>query len=106
MVDLRENLLKIGLALTVTKKAKVLITEKGFNLEFGVRFLRREIQSLVEDPLSELLLSKAFSNAKGIKIDSIKGQLEFSPIIRKPRKKTSKNNIKISKKKSKKSIDS
>ena len=106
LVDLRENLLKIGLGLTVTKKAKVLITEKGFNLEFGVRFLRREIQSLIEDPLSELLLGKAFSNAKGIKIDSIKGQFEFLPIIQKRRKKTSKKRVSSSNKKSQKSIDS
>ena len=106
LFDLRENLLKIGLGLTVTKKAKVLIAEKGFNLEFGVRFLRREIQSLIEDPLSELLLGKAFSNAKGIKIDSIKDQFEFLPIIQKPRKKTSKKRVKSSNKKSQKSIDS
>jgi len=106
LVDLRENLINIGLSLTVTKKAKVLITEKGFNPEYGVRFLRREIQSLIEDPLSELLLGKVFSNAKGIKIDSIQGNLEFLPIISNVRKKYSKKPLKRSRKKPQKSIDS
>ena len=86
LVDLNDNLSKIGLSLTVTKKAKVFITEKGFNPEYGVRFLRREIQSLIEDPLSELLLGKVFSKAKGVKIDFVQGHLEFLPIFAKVRK--------------------
>ena len=86
LVDLNDNLSKIGLSLTVTKKAKVFITEKGFNPEYGVRFLRREIQSLIEDPLSELLLGKVFSKAKGVKIDFFQGHLEFLPIFAKVRK--------------------
>jgi len=90
LVDIRENLLNINLTLTVTKKAKILIADKGFNTVYGVRFLRREIQSLVENPLSELLLGKVFSNATGVRIDSIKGQLEFLPILSKPREKIAK----------------
>ena len=86
LVDLNDNLSKIGLSLTVTKKAKVFITEKGFNPEYGVRFLRREIQSLIEDPLSELLLGKVFSKAKGVKIDFVQGHLGFLPIFAKVRK--------------------
>ena len=86
LVDLNDNLSKIGLSLTVTKKAKVFITEKGFNSEYGVRFLRREIQSLIEDPLSELLLGEVFSKAKGVKIDFFQGHLEFLPIFAKVRK--------------------
>ena len=106
LIEVRENLLNIGLSLTVSKKAKALISEKGFNSEFGVRFLRREIQSLVEDPLSELLLGNVFSKAKGIKIDSTKGELKFLPILEKNIKKTPKNSVKRSKKKSKNSINS
>ena len=105
LVDIRENLLNINLTLTVTKKAKILITDKGFNTVYGVRFLRREIQSLVENPLSELLLGKVFSNATGVRIDSIKGQLEFLPILSKPREKIPKKQLKRSKKKSQKSLN-
>ena len=106
LVDIRENLLKINLTLTVTKKAKILITDKGFNTVYGVRFLRREIQSLVEDPLSELLLGNVFSKAKGVRIDSIKGQLQFLPIFSKPREKIPKKQLNRSEKKSQKSLKS
>ena len=101
LVDLNDNLSKIGLSLTVTKKAKIFITEKGFNTEYGVRFLRREIQSLIEDPLSELLLGKVFSKAKGVKIDFVLGHLEFFPIFAKVRKAP----LKKSRKKPQKSIN-
>ena len=106
LVDIRENLLKINLTLTVTKKAKILITDKGFNTVYGVRFLRREIQSLVEDPLSELLLGNVFSKATGVRIDSIKGQLQFLPIFSKPREKIPKKQLNRSEKKSQKSLKS
>ena len=106
LVDIRENLLKINLTLTVTKKAKILITDKGFNTVYGVRFLRREIQSLVEDPLSELLLGNVFSKATGVRIDSIKGQLQFLPIFSKPREKIPKKQLNRSEKKSQKYLKS
>ena len=106
LMDLHENLDKLGFTLSVTKKAKSLILEKGFNLEYGVRFLRREIQNLLEDPLSELLLSKALSNAKGIKVDVIQKEFKFLPLTIKTRKKPSKKSKSSSGKKPVKPIDS
>ena len=106
LMDLHENLDKLGFTLSVTKKAKSLILEKGFNLEYGVRFLRREIQNLLEDPLSELLLSKALSNAKGIKVDVIQKEFKFLPVTIKTRKKPSKKSKSNSGKKPVKPIDS
>jgi len=106
LMDLHENLDKLGFTLSVTKKAKSLILEKGFNLEYGVRFLRREIQNLLEDPLSELLLSKALSNAKGIKVDVIQKEFKFLPVTIKTRKKPSKKSKSSSGKKPVKPIDS
>ena len=106
LMDLHENLDKLGFTLSVTKKAKSLILEKGFNLEYGVRFLRREIQNLLEDPLSELLLSKALSNAKGIKVDVMQKEFIFLPVTIKTRKKPSKKSKSSSGKKPVKPIDS
>ena len=79
LMDLHENLDKIGLTLSVTKRAKALIVKKGYNPEYGVRFLRREIQSSLEDPLSELLLGKVFHEAIGIKVDVKQKEFEFLP---------------------------
>ena len=86
LMDLHVNLDKIGLTLSVSKKAKLLILEKGYNIEYGVRFLRREIQRTLEDPLSELLLRKVFSDSKGIKVDVKHKKFKFLPVKTKSRK--------------------
>jgi len=57
-----------------------LLVEKGYDPEYGVRFLRREIQSSLEDPLSEFLLGKVFHDAKGIKVDVKQKEFEFMPV--------------------------
>mgnify|MGYP000942994842 CR=1 FL=1 len=87
LVDLCENLTKLGLRLTVTKKAKDFLIDKGFNQEYGVRYLNREIQNLLEDPLSELLLGKFFTNSVGVKVDMKINKLSILPILKKPNKK-------------------
>ena len=80
LADLFKNLEKIGFALSITKKAKVFLAEKGFSAEYGARNLKREIQSSVENPLSEMLLSNMFETCSKIKIDFKKGQLVFEPV--------------------------
>ena len=52
-VRLRERNINI----TVTDEAKEFIVNHGFNSEYGARPLRRSIQKLVEDELSERILS-------------------------------------------------
>ena len=69
LADLFKNLEKIGFALSITKKAKVFLAEKGYSAEYGARNLKREIQSSVENPLSEMLLSNMFETCSKIKID-------------------------------------
>ena len=78
---------KLGLRLTVTKKAKDFLIDKGFNQEYGVRYLNREIQNLLEYPLSELLLEKTFANSVGVKVDMKINKLSILPILKKPNKK-------------------
>jgi ATP-dependent Clp protease ATP-binding subunit ClpC len=45
-----------GFIVEITKEAKELLIEKGFDPEYGARPLKRAIQRLLEDPLSEKLL--------------------------------------------------
>tara|TARA_Y100001960_G_C14222170_1_gene609562 strand:- start:215 stop:637 length:423 start_codon:yes stop_codon:yes gene_type:complete len=87
LIDLHENLTKLGLRLTVSKKAKEFLIDKGFNQEFGVRHLNREIQSLLEDPLSELLLERTFVESAGVKVDLKNNKISISPILKKNRPK-------------------
>ena len=54
--DLYNNLQELGINIKVYKTAKNLILEKGYNIDYGVRFLRRTIQVMIEDPISKILL--------------------------------------------------
>ena len=75
--DLNHNLGKLGLRLKISKNAKKLIVKKGYDPEFGVRPLRREIQRSLEDPISEMLLKQVFKKGTIIKVEAIKQQLKF-----------------------------
>jgi ATP-dependent Clp protease ATP-binding subunit ClpC len=57
-----------NLALVLTDEAKELIIEKGSSLEFGARPLRRAIEHLLEDPLSEDLLKGNFAGKDTITV--------------------------------------
>ncbi|MCX5999048.1 MAG: ATP-dependent Clp protease ATP-binding subunit, partial [Chloroflexi bacterium] len=57
---LRSQLIERGMGLVVTEAAKDLICEKGYDEAFGARPLRRTIQTMVEDVLSEKLLRNEF----------------------------------------------
>jgi len=46
----------LGFQIEITKQAKDLIADKGFDPQFGARPLHRAIQKYVEDPLAEELL--------------------------------------------------
>jgi ATP-dependent Clp protease ATP-binding subunit ClpC len=57
---LSKRLVEKKLTLVLTAEAKDLLIEKGTSLEFGARPLRRAIEGLLEDPLSEDLLRGTF----------------------------------------------
>jgi len=93
LIDLQENLGLLGLTLTVTRKAKNFLIDKGFNQEYGVRYLNREIQNLLEDPLSELLLGKKFAGTKGVKVDFKNKKLSILPLPGKAIKKNADSKV-------------
>jgi ATP-dependent Clp protease ATP-binding subunit ClpC len=58
MVDrLRLQLGQQGFGITLTEEARKLLAAEGFDSTLGARPLRRAIQRLLEDPLSEQLLA-------------------------------------------------
>jgi ATP-dependent Clp protease ATP-binding subunit ClpC len=70
MLSQVENQLKEkDIKLKVTDVAKDFLGEKGYDPDFGARPLRRIIERLVEDPLSDALLSGTFHQGKPIEID-------------------------------------
>ena len=75
--DLVNNLSKIGLKIKLNKSAKKYLAKHGYDSRYGVRMLRREIQSSLEDPISELLLRKVFPKGTIITVKSVKNKLIF-----------------------------
>ena len=83
LVDLRENLFTLNIELFLTKRAKTLLLGRGFSPKYGARNLRREIQSSLEKPISELLLENVFVSGNKIKVDTLDGQFTFNPARKK-----------------------
>lgn len=69
MKKLRERIKERRLCLFLTDEARHLIIKQGSNLDFGARPLRRAIESLLEDPLSEEILKGVFENKNVIFVD-------------------------------------
>ncbi len=74
IVDLMMNLVAIqlkekGLSMETTEAARELLAEKGYDPTFGARPLRRVIQDMVEDPLSDKLLAGEFHDEDTVIID-------------------------------------
>jgi ATP-dependent Clp protease ATP-binding subunit ClpC len=59
-----------GLGLELTDSAKLHLADKGYDPTLGARPLRRAIQRLVEDPLSERLLYKEYRAGEIIIVDT------------------------------------
>ncbi len=64
-----KELVEKTIKLEVTDAAKNLIGEKGFDPVFGARPLRRTIQDMLEDPLSEALLRGDFQSGDTVLVD-------------------------------------
>ena len=61
----------------ISTKAKNFILEKGTDIKFGARPLRRAIQRYVEDELSEMILRNELIDGQTILIDFKNDKLEF-----------------------------
>ena len=63
--------------MTLTENAKNFILEKGTNIKFGARPLRRAIQRYIEDELSEMILKSELLDGQNVQIDLVDGNLKF-----------------------------
>ena len=77
MKRVTEQLKAKDLEIELTDAAKGVLAEKGFDPSLGARPLRRTIQRLVEDPLSEKLLWKEFRAGQTIIVDARDGEIVF-----------------------------
>jgi len=77
MKRVRDQLKAKDVDIELTEEAKVLLAEKGYDQALGARPLRRTIQRLLEDPLSEKLLYKEFRAGETILVDVRDGEIVF-----------------------------
>ena len=68
LADLYRRLESQGLDFEITMEAKEYILDRGFDPELGARPLKRAIQKLLEDPLSERMLSGAITRNERLRI--------------------------------------
>ncbi len=67
-----------NLKIKLTERAKEFLVTRGFDPTAGARPLRRTIQRLVEDPLSDEMLRGTFTDGDTIKIDHKAGKDEMT----------------------------
>ncbi len=77
MTRVRDQLKAKDIDIELTDGAKTLLATQGFDASLGARPLRRTIQRLVEDPLSEKLLWKEFRAGQTIIVDAQDGEIVF-----------------------------
>jgi ATP-dependent Clp protease ATP-binding subunit ClpC len=65
----RERLFERGLKLVLSDAAKEFLIDKGSDLDFGARPLRRAIEGFIEDPLAEELLKGTFEGKNQITVN-------------------------------------
>ena len=78
-----------GLGLEITDAAKNLVADRGFDIQYGARPLKRAIQSEIEDPLSEMLLREEAKPGDTIVIDVKDGKITTDIKTEKTRRKKS-----------------
>ena len=76
--DLRERLIEQNMTINLTPAASRFVAKEGTDLSYGARPLRRAIQRLIEDPLSEQLLEGRWTSGSVIDVDVEDGKLVFN----------------------------
>ena len=94
VADLRERMIAQSMSINLTPAATKLIAKEGTDTTFGARPLRRAIQRLLEDPLSEQILEGKWQSGSivDVDVDESGENLEFkqgSGVVPAPRKRDS-----------------
>lgn len=92
VADLRDRLIAMDMTINLTPEARALVAKEGTDTTMGARPLRRAIQRLLEDPISEQLLAGTWHAGSVIDVDVKDGELTFTPgtgAIPTPRKRDS-----------------
>jgi ATP-dependent Clp protease ATP-binding subunit ClpC len=63
--------------LQLSDSARELLIERGYDPKYGARPMRRTIERLIEDPISERILTKEFPPGSTIVVEAEEGEMRF-----------------------------
>ena len=75
--DTQKALNEKDIKMQISKDAKMYILDKGTDIKFGARPLRRAIQRYVEDELSEMILRGTLLDGQNVNVELQEGILKF-----------------------------
>lgn len=78
VADLRDRLIEQNMTINMSDAANRLIAKEGTDLSLGARPLRRAIQRLLEDPISEQILEGKWTSGSVIDVDVEDEKLVFN----------------------------
>ena len=73
--DMKNELSSMGIDFEITDDAKNVLIEKGYNPRYGARPIRREIQTHIEDAVSNMLLSGEAVKGRTVFADAKDGEI-------------------------------
>ncbi len=76
--NVKEQLKEKNIELEVSSEAKSHLAKKGYDEVFGARPLKRAIQDMLEDPISEGLLKGDYKAKDKIKVDLVDDQIKIT----------------------------
>ncbi len=79
--DVCDRLSGQGISLLIADDVKDLVREKGYQPKFGARPLRRAIQTLIEDPLADYLLSRGETRGLRVEACCVEGDVVFNSVL-------------------------
>ena len=80
----------LGYTIKITDAAKDFIVEKGYDVQYGARPLKRAIQKYLEDPMAEEIIKSNLAEGDEIEVDFDKEKQEIIVSTHKPKAKKSK----------------
>jgi ATP-dependent Clp protease ATP-binding subunit ClpC len=78
--EVRSRLSEKGMKLELTTEAREFLIDKGTNLDFGARPLRRAVERLLEDPMSEFILRGEFKGKNLVRVTVAGDELHFEAV--------------------------
>ena len=68
LAQIVKRVTELGYTIELTPEAKNFLANKGYDIQYGARPLKRALQNYVEDEISELLLDGALKNGDKIHV--------------------------------------